>query len=92
MLGLPPVGIPLKAASKIMEELVEFLAKSLVEDPASVHVHRKETRYATILKLRVAPTDMGRVIGRSGRVANAIRALLRAAARHENREVMLDID
>lgn len=75
-----------------MEELVEFLAKSLVEDPASVQVHRKETRYATILKLRVAPADMGRVIGRSGRVANAIRALLRASTRHESREVMLDID
>lgn len=75
-----------------MEELVKFLAQSLVEDPASVHVYRKETRYATILKLRVAPSDMGRVIGRSGRVANAMRALLRAAARHEEREVMLDID
>jgi predicted RNA-binding protein YlqC (UPF0109 family) len=57
-----------------------------------VQVHRKETRYATILKLRVAPTDMGRVIGRSGRVANAIRAVLRSAARNDNREVMLDID
>lgn len=75
-----------------MEDLVEFLAKSLVEDREAVHVYRKETRYATILKLRVAPTDMGRVIGRNGRVANAMRALLRAAARHENREVMLDID
>ncbi|MBX3009919.1 MAG: KH domain-containing protein [Caldilineaceae bacterium] len=75
-----------------MEDLVEFLAKSLVEDPDAVHVNRKETRYATILKLRVAPEDMGRVIGRNGRVANAMRALLRAAARNENREVMLDID
>lgn len=75
-----------------MEDLVEFLAKSLVEDPSSVDVYRKETRYATILKLRVAPSDMGRVIGRSGRVANAIRALLRAAARQDSREVMLDID
>ncbi|MFZ4658111.1 MAG: KH domain-containing protein [Caldilineaceae bacterium] len=75
-----------------MEELVEFLAKSLVEDPDAVQVHRKETRYATILKLRVAPTDMGRVIGRNGRVANAIRAVLRSAARNDNREVMLDID
>jgi predicted RNA-binding protein YlqC (UPF0109 family) len=42
-----------------MEELVEFLAKSLVEDPDAVQVHRKETRYATILKLRVAPRTCG---------------------------------
>jgi len=75
-----------------MEELVEFLAKSLVEDQEAVQVHRKETRYATILKLRVAQDDMGRVIGRNGRVANSIRALLRVAARNSNREVMLDID
>lgn len=75
-----------------MEELVEFLAKSLVEDPDAVSVHRKETRYATILKLRVAPDDMGRVIGRNGRVANSMRTLLRVAARNGNREVMLDID
>ena len=75
-----------------MEELVEFLAKSLVEDQDAVQVHRKETRYATILKLRVAQEDMGRVIGRNGRVANSMRALLRVAARNSNREVMLDID
>ena len=75
-----------------MEELVEFLAKSLVEDQDAVQVHRKETRYATILKLRVAQEDMGRVIGRNGRVANSIRALLRVAARNSHREVMLDID
>ncbi|MEZ4613904.1 MAG: KH domain-containing protein [Caldilineaceae bacterium] len=75
-----------------MEKLVEFLAKSLVEEPDAVQVHRKETRYATILKLRVAQDDMGRVIGRNGRVANAMRALLRVAARNTNREVMLDID
>ncbi|MCB0062677.1 MAG: KH domain-containing protein [Caldilineaceae bacterium] len=75
-----------------MEDLIEFLAKSLVEDPDAVRVHRKETRYATILKLRVAQDDMGRVIGRNGRVANSMRALLRVAARDSNREVMLDID
>lgn len=75
-----------------MEELVEFLAKSLVEDQDAVQVHRKETRYATIFKLRVAQNDMGRVIGRNGRVANSMRALLRVAARNTNREVMLDID
>lgn len=75
-----------------MEKLVEFLAKSLVEDQDAVKVYRKETRYATILKLRVAQEDMGRVIGRNGRVANSIRALLRVSARNTDREIMLDID
>lgn len=75
-----------------MEDLIEFLAKSLVETPDEVRVYRKETRYASIYKLQVAPSDMGRVIGRNGRVANAMRSLVRVAARHDNRDVMLDID
>jgi predicted RNA-binding protein YlqC (UPF0109 family) len=75
-----------------MEELVRFLAQSLVEEPEKVTVYRKETRRTTILKLRVAPTDTGRVIGKGGRVANAIRALVNVAARHHDRPVILEID
>lgn len=75
-----------------MEELIEFLAKSLVEDPDQVEVYSKETRRTIILKLQVAPDDTGRVIGRNGRVANAMRSLLRVASRHEDREVILEID
>jgi predicted RNA-binding protein YlqC (UPF0109 family) len=75
-----------------MEELIEFLAKSLVEEPNLVQVQRKETRRATILKLQVASEDTGRVIGKSGRVANAMRSLLRVATRHETRDVILEID
>jgi uncharacterized protein len=75
-----------------MEELITFLAQSLVEEPAEVEVYRKELRRTTILKLRVAPEDMGRVVGRNGRVANAMRVLLEVAARHEEREIMLEID
>jgi len=59
-----------------MEELVRFVAQALVEEPDKVNVYRKETRRTTILKLRVAPGDTGRVIGKGGRVANAIRAVV----------------
>jgi predicted RNA-binding protein YlqC (UPF0109 family) len=55
-------------------------------------VYRKETRRTTILKLRVAPGDTGRVIGKGGRVANAIRAVVNVAARHHDRPVILEID
>jgi predicted RNA-binding protein YlqC (UPF0109 family) len=75
-----------------MEDLIEFLAKSLVEEPDLVQVQRKETRRATILKLQVASEDTGRVIGKNGRVANAMRSLLRVATRHETRDVILEID
>jgi predicted RNA-binding protein YlqC (UPF0109 family) len=75
-----------------MEALIEFIARSLVEAPEQVRVYSKETRRTTILKLQVAPEDTGRVIGKNGRVANAMRSMLRVATRHEGREVMLEID
>lgn len=75
-----------------MEDLVRFLAESLVEEPSRVSVYSKETRRTTILKLRVAPVDTGRVIGKGGRVANAIRTVLNVAARHHDKPVMLEID
>lgn len=75
-----------------MEDLIEFLAKSLVEAPDQVDVSRKETRRTTILKLQVAPEDTGRVIGKHGRVASAMRGLLAVATRHDERDVILEID
>ncbi len=75
-----------------MEALIEFLATSLVEEPDKVRVYRKETRRTTILKLQVGPGDTGRVIGKNGRVANAMRSLLRVQARHEPRDIILEID
>lgn len=60
------------------EELVQYIAENLVNDPEQVNVNRKETNRSIVLELTVASDDMGRVIGRSGRVANSIRALLRA--------------
>ena len=64
-----------------MEDLVGYIAKSLVNDPSQVKVRRRNTNSATIVELRVAPEDVGRVIGKDGRVANSIRALLRIADR-----------
>jgi uncharacterized protein len=75
-----------------MEELVRYIAESLVEDPEQVRVYRKETRRMSIIKLRAAPGDTGRVIGKGGRVANAIRALVNVSARHEDKPVILEID
>jgi predicted RNA-binding protein YlqC (UPF0109 family) len=75
-----------------MEELVKFVARSLVEKPDAVSVYTKDTRRATIIKLRVAPGDTGRVIGKGGRVANAIRSVVSVATRHENKPVMLEIE
>ncbi len=75
-----------------MEELIKYLAQSLVEHPEQVRVHVKEMRRSTILKLEVAPEDTGRVIGKQGRVAGAMRVLLAAAARDEQLPVMLEID
>ena len=75
-----------------MKDLVEFIAKSLVEEPDQVKVYTKETRRSTILKLSVASGDTGRVIGKNGRVANAMRTLLRTATRQSDRAIILEID
>lgn len=75
-----------------MEDLIKFIAQSLVEEPDEVDVYIKSTRRTDILKLRVAPDDMGRVIGRNGRVANAMRALLSASNRQGDRPLILEID
>lgn len=74
-----------------MDELVEYIAKSLVEDPSEVAVDVIERGNTTLLELRVAQDDMGRVIGRSGRVANAMRTLVRVVAAKQGRRVTLDI-
>jgi uncharacterized protein len=59
-----------------MEELIEYIAKSLVDDPTSVKVRRKTTGSSVILELHVSQQDTGRIIGKGGRVANAMRTLL----------------
>lgn len=73
------------------QDLLEFLATSIVEDPEAVVVEPVEHRGSTTLRLRVSPSDMGRVIGRRGRVAQAIRTVVRAAGARDNVDVSVDI-
>ncbi len=74
-----------------MKELIEYIAKSLVDDPSSVQVAEIEGASSIILELRVAPEDMGRVIGRGGKVANAMRTLLRVVAAKQGKRASLEI-
>ena len=74
-----------------MKELVEFIAKSLVDDPSQVHVSEIEGETSVILELRAGPEDMGRIIGRNGRTANAIRSLVRVLAAKQGKRVTLEI-
>jgi len=74
-----------------IQELVEFVAKSLVDEPDEVRVNKLSSVHSTIYELRVAPDDMGRVIGKKGRVANALRTLLRIAATREGKRAILEI-
>jgi predicted RNA-binding protein YlqC (UPF0109 family) len=80
-----------KEGAPVFKELVEFVAKALVDQPDQVHVEVVEDPAATTLKLRVAPGDLGRVIGKQGRTARAIRTLLHATAAKAKRRVVLEI-
>jgi predicted RNA-binding protein YlqC (UPF0109 family) len=74
-----------------MKELVEFIAKSLVDDPSQVYVSEIEGESSVILELRVGPEDMGRVIGKGGRTVNAMRTLIRVLAAKQGKRVTLVI-
>ncbi|WP_297713146.1 KH domain-containing protein [Clostridium sp.] len=74
-----------------MKDLVEIIAKSLVDNPDEVHVNEIQGEQDLILELRVAPEDMGKVIGKQGRVAKAIRTVVKAAALNENKKVVVEI-
>jgi len=74
-----------------MKELVEYIAKALVDNPEEVDVKQVEGERSIILELRVAPEDMGKVIGKQGRIAKAIRTVVNAAAIKENKRVMVEI-
>ena len=74
-----------------MKDLVEFLAKSLVDDPDAVKIRTIEREQATVIDLEVAPPDLGKVIGRQGRTARAMRTLLSAAGQKARRRYILDI-
>lgn len=75
----------------LMKELVEYIAKALVDYPEQVDVTQVEGERSVILELRVAPEDMGKVIGKQGRIAKALRTVVNAAAIKENKRVMVEI-
>lgn len=75
-----------------MQELVTVLAKALVEKPEDVQVETVQEEDRTILKLHVAKDDMGRVIGKQGRIAKAIRTIVKSAATREKKKVSVDIE
>jgi predicted RNA-binding protein YlqC (UPF0109 family) len=74
-----------------MRELVEIIAKSLVDNPDMVKVNEIAGEQSIILELKVAPEDMGKVIGKQGRIAKAIRTVVKAAAIKENKRVSVEI-
>lgn len=74
-----------------MKELVEVIAKSLVENPEEVVVTEKEDARSIVIELKVAPQDMGKVIGKQGRIAKAIRSVVKAASADMPKKVLVDI-
>ena len=74
-----------------MKQLVEVIAKALVQDPEQVNVTETAETTATVYELRVAPDDMGKIIGKHGRIAKALRTVVKAAATRENKKVTVEI-
>lgn len=74
-----------------MKELLLYIAKNLVDNPDDVTVTEVEGRGETVLELRVAPDDMGKVIGRQGRIAREIRTVVKAVAQRSNQKVSVEI-
>ena len=75
-----------------MKEIVEVIAKAIVNHPSDVQVEEERRGSTVVLKLLVAPDDMGKGIGKQGRIAKAIRMVMKAAATRENVKVIVDID
>jgi hypothetical protein len=74
-----------------MRELVEIIARALVDQPEAVEVREVQGEQSLILELKVAQEDMGKVIGKQGRIAKSIRTVVKAAATKENKRVMVEI-
>ena len=74
-----------------MKELLLYVAQNLVDDPAAVRVDEREDDGETVFELRVAPNDMGKVIGRHGKIAREIRVLMRSVATRMGKRVSVDI-
>jgi len=74
-----------------MKELLTYIAQNLVEHPEEVAVHQIDGDSEIVLELRVAPSDMGKVIGRQGRIAKEIRALMRSVAQRQGKRISVEI-
>lgn len=74
-----------------MDKLVEMIAKNLVDHPEAVQVTRREEDDRVVIELSVDPSDMGKVIGKSGRIAKAIRTVVKAASINDEKRVVVDI-
>ncbi|MGE5532146.1 MAG: KH domain-containing protein [Bacteroidota bacterium] len=74
-----------------MVELVEYMVKALVDEPEAVSVSRVESDALTVYEVTVAPNDLGKVIGRHGRIANALRNVVKAAAMKDNKRATVEI-
>ncbi len=74
-----------------MAELLEYIARRLVDEPDAVRVETEEREDAVVFKLHVAPDDVGKVIGRQGRLARALRSIVRAAGARADRRYVLEI-
>ena len=74
-----------------MKELVEVIAKALVDNPEEVVVTESMKGEDTLIELKVSPADMGKVIGKQGRIAKAIRTVVKAAAIHEDKKIIVEI-
>jgi predicted RNA-binding protein YlqC (UPF0109 family) len=77
--------------NEVERDLVEYIVKSLVDDPAAVEIKVIEGEKSTILELKVAEADVGKVIGKNGRIARAIRTILSASANAQSKRVILEI-
>ena len=74
-----------------MKELLEIIAKNLVDNPEQVSVSEIKGERTIVLELKVAPDDMGKVIGKQGRIAKAIRTVVKAAAVHDDKKIVVEI-
>ena len=74
-----------------MKELVEYIVKSLVDKPEAVEVNETQGEQVTIIEVRTAPEDAGKVIGREGRIANSIRTIVKAASAKQQKKVSVEI-
>ncbi|HMI29959.1 MAG TPA: KH domain-containing protein [Gaiellaceae bacterium] len=81
----------MEPAGPLVAELLEYLARKLVDEPDAVRVERVEEDDTIVLRLHVAQDDLGKVIGRQGRIARALRTIVRAGSVRERRRVQLEI-